>query len=142
MYNFLFTCFLLLFFFLFLFFFFFFRNIRGFMMQTGDPSGTGKGGESIWGGKFGDEFDPALKHNVRGMVSMANNGPDSNGSQFFITYGKQPHLDNKYTIFARVIDGFDTLEAIEKVPVVGKKFRPEKDVVLTGVTIHANPLAT
>ncbi|XP_024117785.1 peptidyl-prolyl cis-trans isomerase-like 3 [Oryzias melastigma] len=71
------------------------------MVQTGDPTGTGKGGTSIWGRKFEDEFSEHLKHNVRGVVSMANSGPNSNGSQFFFTYAKQPHLDMKYTIFGK-----------------------------------------
>lgn len=72
----------------------FHRNIKGFMLQGGDPTGTGKGGESIWGGKFNDEIHPDNKHTVRGVVSMANSGPNTNGSQFFITYAKHPHLDN------------------------------------------------
>ncbi|XP_060224385.1 peptidyl-prolyl cis-trans isomerase-like 3 isoform X2 [Meriones unguiculatus] len=80
----------------------FHRNIKGFMVQTGDPTGTGRGGSSIWGKKFEDEYSEYLKHNVRGVVSMANNGPNTNGSQFFITYGKQPHLDMKYTVFGKV----------------------------------------
>lgn len=71
-------------------------------MQTGDPSGTGKGGTSIWNKKFDDEFKEELKHTARGMVSMANNGPNTNGSQFFITYNAQPHLDLKYTLFGRL----------------------------------------
>ncbi|XP_055472546.1 peptidyl-prolyl cis-trans isomerase-like 3 isoform X1 [Psammomys obesus] len=79
----------------------FHRNIKGFMVQTGDPTGTGRGGSSIWGKKFEDEYSEYLKHNVRGVVSMANNGPNTNGSQFFITYGKQPHLDMKYTVFGK-----------------------------------------
>uniref|UniRef100_A0A2K5K1C2 Peptidyl-prolyl cis-trans isomerase n=1 Tax=Colobus angolensis palliatus TaxID=336983 RepID=A0A2K5K1C2_COLAP len=62
---------------------------------------TGRGGSSIWGKKFEDEYSEYLKHNVRGVVSMANNGPNTNGSQFFITYGKQPHLDMKYTVFGK-----------------------------------------
>ena len=117
------------------------RNMKGFMAQTGDPTGTGKGGESIWGGKFADELVLGLKHNARGVVSMANNGPDTNGSQFFITYAKQPHLDRKYTVFARVIDGFDTLDALEKVPVQGKACRPTMDIHIRAVSIHANPHA-
>ena len=72
----------------------FHRNIKGFMLQGGDPTGTGKGGESIWGGKFNDEIHPDNKHTTRGVVSMANSGPNTNGSQFFITYAKHPHLDN------------------------------------------------
>ncbi|XP_048763260.1 peptidyl-prolyl cis-trans isomerase-like 3 [Ostrea edulis] len=119
----------------------FHRNIKGFMVQTGDPEGTGKGGTSIWGDKFEDELSDTLKHNVRGVVSMANNGPDSNGSQFFITYDKQPHLDLKYTIFGKVIDGFDTLDEIEKQPVNEKNYRPLNDIHLLNVTIHVNPLA-
>merc|ERR1712189_76173 len=77
------------------------------MVQTGDPSGTGKRGKSIWGGKFEDEIVPHLKHNARGILSMANSGPNTNGSQFFFTYAKQPHLDMTYTVFGKVIDGFD-----------------------------------
>ena len=79
------------------------RNIKGFIVQTGDPTNTGKGGESIWGRKFADEFRPALKHNARGIVSMANSGPDTNASQFFITYAKHTHLDHVYTIFGKYV---------------------------------------
>lgn len=67
----------------------FHRNIKGFMIQTGDPSGTGKGGDSIWGGPFNDEIRPTIKFNNRGMVAMANAGPDQNKSQFFITYASR-----------------------------------------------------
>mmetsp|Transcript_20817 Transcript_20817/g.29926 ORF Transcript_20817/g.29926 Transcript_20817/m.29926 type:complete len:161 (+) Transcript_20817:111-593(+) len=118
----------------------FHRNIKGFMIQGGDPSGTGKGGESIWGGVFRDEFTQEHRHDRRGIVSMANNGADTNASQFFITYSPQPHLNNKYSIFGQVIDGFETLDAMEKVP-VGKKNRPLADIAIESVTIHANPLA-
>ncbi|KAK6751418.1 hypothetical protein RB195_003047 [Necator americanus] len=79
----------------------FHRNIKDFMVQTGDPTGTGKGGNSIWGGPFEDELSVELRHEGRGIVSMANNGPNTNKSQFFITYAKQPHLDLKYTIFGK-----------------------------------------
>lgn len=81
----------------------FHRSIKTFMVQTGDgESGNGKGGKSIWGGKFEDEIRPALRHNARGVVSMANSGPGTNGSQFFITYGSHPHLDGLNTVFGKV----------------------------------------
>ncbi|RDB26353.1 Peptidyl-prolyl cis-trans isomerase-like 3 [Hypsizygus marmoreus] len=119
----------------------FHRNIRGFMIQTGDPTGSGKGGQSIWGKPFPDEIRSTLKFNARGVVAMANAGPDSNKSQFFITYAKQPHLDGKYTIIGKVIDGADsTLDAMERVP-VNNKNRPLSEIKLSHVTIHANPIA-
>ncbi|KFM28052.1 Peptidyl-prolyl cis-trans isomerase-like 3 [Auxenochlorella protothecoides] len=99
----------------------FHRNIRGFMIQGGDPSGTGKGGKSIFAtatGKFPDELVDSLKHSKRGVVSMANSGPNTNGSQFFITYKAHAHLNGKYTVFGQVIDGMDTLDRMEKVPVL------------------------
>ncbi|XP_035218298.1 peptidyl-prolyl cis-trans isomerase-like 3 isoform X2 [Stegodyphus dumicola] len=116
-------------------------NIKGFIVQTGDPTGTGKGGVSIWGKKFEDELKDELKHNTRGVVSMASNGPNTNGSQFFITYAKQPHLDMKYTLFGKVIDGLETLDELEKLPVNPKTYRPLTDTRLNSVTIHANPFA-
>ncbi|KAM6491099.1 cyclophilin-like protein [Amanita muscaria] len=119
----------------------FHRNIKGFMIQTGDPTGTGKGGESIWGGTFQDEVRSTLKFNARGVVAMANSGPDTNKSQFFITYAKQPHLDGKYTIFGKVIDGADsTVDSMERVP-VNNKNRPVSEIKLINVTVHANPIA-
>jgi len=111
------------------------------MIQTGDPSGSGKGGQSIWGGSFADELRSTLKFNARGVVAMANSGQDTNKSQFFITYSKQAHLDSKYTIFGKVIDGADsTLDSMERVP-VNNKNRPLSEIKLTHVTIHANPVA-
>jgi peptidyl-prolyl cis-trans isomerase-like 3 len=119
----------------------FHRNIKGFMIQTGDPSNSGKGGQSLWGTPFADEIRSTLKFNARGVVAMANSGPDTNKSQFFIAYAKQPHLDSKYTIFGKVIDGADsTLDAMERVP-VNNKNRPVSDIKLINVTIHANPIA-
>ncbi|XP_067946938.1 peptidyl-prolyl cis-trans isomerase-like 3 isoform X2 [Watersipora subatra] len=118
----------------------FHRNIKAFMVQGGDPTGTGTGGECIWGGKFDDELRDILKHNTRGVVSMANSGPDTNASQFFITYDKHPSLDLKYTVFGRVIDGMETLDELEKQP-VDKKDKPLNPIHLNTVTIHANPLA-
>lgn len=118
----------------------FHRNMAGFMIQGGDPSGKGKGGESAQGGFLEDEFSSEHSHNKRGIVSMANNGENQNGSQFFITYSKQEHLDEQYCIIGHVIDGFTTLDKMEKVP-VGKKNRPTEDIVIQSVHIHANPLA-
>ncbi|KAL9931626.1 hypothetical protein V8E36_009412 [Tilletia maclaganii] len=133
------------------------RNIKGFMIQTGDPTGTGKGGQSIWGRPFPDEIRSTVKFNSRGIVAMANAGPDTNKSQFFITYQKAPHLDGKYTIIGKVIDGAGvgarlasssggtdegTLDAMEKVP-VDEKNRPTKgnEIKTLKVTVHANPIA-
>jgi peptidyl-prolyl cis-trans isomerase-like 3 len=119
----------------------FHRNIKGFIVQTGDPTNTGKNGKSIWGQPFEDEFNDFLKHNKRGMLSFANKGPNTNGSQFFITYGKQSNLDMKYTIFGHVIDDMDTLDELEKIPTDEKTFRPNYDIKIKNVTIHANPIA-
>lgn len=119
----------------------FIRNIKGFMVQTGDPTNTGKGGKSIWEEKFDDEFKDHLKHSERGFLSMANSGVNSNQSQFFITYSAQPALDLKYTIFGRVIDGFQALDELEKLAVNPKSYRPLVDKKINSVTIHANPLA-
>ncbi|CAI5537466.1 unnamed protein product [Closterium sp. Naga37s-1] len=118
----------------------FHRNIRGFMIQGGDPTGTGRGGQSIWGGKFNDEIRESLKHNVRGILSMANSGPNTNGSQFFISYAKQPHLNGLYTIFGKVIHGFDVLDLMEKTK-TGPGDKPLAEIRINRVTIHANPLA-
>ena len=118
----------------------FHRNIKGFMIQGGDPTGTGKGGSSIWGNKFEDEFSTSLKHDTRGIISMANSGPNTNGSQFFVSYKPAAHLNNKYTVFAKVIHGMETLDSMEKVPVDARD-RPLEAITLRSVTIHSNPLA-
>ena len=114
--------------------------MQGFIIQGGSPDGNGKGGESIWGGTFSDQFVNDLRHSKRGIVSMANNGPDTNSSQFYICYAPLPHLNNKNVVFGQILEGMDVLDRLEKVP-VGKKNRPLTDILIESVTIHANPIA-
>ncbi|MCJ1401246.1 Peptidyl-prolyl cis-trans isomerase-like 1 [Xylographa trunciseda] len=107
----------------------FHRIIPGFMIQGGDPTGTGMGGKSIYGGKFEDEFDSSLVHSGKGVLSMANSGPNTNGSQFFITLGPTPHLNGKHTVFGQVVDGMEVVDAIGSVK-TGEQDRPVKDVMI------------
>ncbi|KAF2842215.1 peptidyl-prolyl cis-trans isomeras-like protein-like 3 [Patellaria atrata CBS 101060] len=118
------------------------RNIPNFIFQTGSPASDPKSktSTSIYGTLFEDELRPALRHNARGILSMANKGPNTNGSQFFITYAAAPHLDGKNTVFGKVIGGLEVLDAIEAVP-NDAKGRPKERIAIQEVTIHANPLA-
>ena len=142
----------------------FHRVINDFMIQGGDPTGTGMGGESIWGHSFQDEFTPEL-HNLRGALCMANAGPNTNGSQFFIVQasevpgnmlaqmkdladngfppeiteayaelGGTPWLDFRHTVFGQVVNGMDTVDAIAKTP-VGVNDKPVNDVVIDSIEI-------
>lgn len=141
----------------------FHRVIKDFMIQGGDPTGTGMGGESIWGRSFKDEFDPKL-HNLRGALSMANAGPNTNGSQLFIvqantvpsnmldqmrdmpdsfpeatvnayeSMGGTPWLDFRHTVFGQVVEGMDTVDAIANVKVGGAD-KPIDDVVINSIEI-------
>lgn len=142
----------------------FHRVIKDFMIQGGDPTGTGMGGESIWGGSFEDEFTPEL-HNLRGALCMANAGPNTNGSQFFIVqasdvpanmldqmkdladsgfppeiteayarFGGTPWLDFRHTVFGQVVDGMQTVDTIANVE-VGSSDKPINDVVINSIDI-------
>ncbi|KAM5585291.1 hypothetical protein ABKV19_004599 [Rosa sericea] len=112
----------------------FHRVIKGFMIQTGDPLGDGTGGQSIWGREFEDEFHKSLRHDRPFTISTANAGQNTNGSQFFITTVATPWLDNKHTVFGRVIKGMDVVQAIEKVK-TNKDDKPHQDVKILNVTV-------
>ncbi|KAL1894924.1 cyclophilin peptidyl-prolyl cis-trans isomerase Cyp8 [Sporothrix stenoceras] len=118
----------------------FHRNIKNFMIQGGDPTGTGRGGTSIWGKNFVDELEGPLTHSQRGVLSMANKGKDTNSSQFFITYRATKHLDRKHTIFGQVVDGLDVLDRMEASPVdKSKGDRPIDDIVIHDVVVYIDP---
>ncbi len=116
----------------------FHRNIRNFMIQGGDPTGTGKGGTSIWGKNFNDEFDGPLTHDSRGMLSMANKGKNTNSSQFFITYRPAKHLDRKHTIFGRVVGGLETLSRLENAP-TDSSDHPTEEIKILDVVVFVDP---
>jgi cyclophilin family peptidyl-prolyl cis-trans isomerase len=110
----------------------FHRVINGFMIQGGCPEKSGRGGP---GYRFGDEFKAELRHDKPGVLSMANAGPGTNGSQFFITLAPTPHLDNRHTVFGQVVEGMDIVTTIGKTR-TGPMDRPVEDVVIESITIE------
>lgn len=130
----------------------FHRIIKGFMIQGGDPTGTGRGGSSIYGAKFEDEIVPSLKHTEKGILSMANAGPGTNGSQFFITLGKlwrqigreallilfiaapTPHLNGKHTVFGQVVQGMDVVDKLGAVA-TDSGDRPKSEVKINSCDV-------
>ncbi|WP_336025296.1 peptidylprolyl isomerase [Halobellus salinisoli] len=110
----------------------FHRIIDDFMIQGGDPEGTGRGGP---GYTFDDEFHEDLSHDGAGVLSMANRGPNTNGSQFFITLGAQPHLDGKHAVFGRAVEGMDVVEEIGNVP-TDRNDAPLKDIEIESIDVE------
>jgi cyclophilin family peptidyl-prolyl cis-trans isomerase len=117
----------------------FHRLIPNFMIQGGDPTGTGKGGQSAWLQSFKDEIDSRLSHDTRGILSMANSGPKSNRSQFFLTFDPCKHLDLKHTIFGRLVGGMITLNKIEEIK-TDKDDRPNNEIKILKTIVFTNPI--
>lgn len=113
----------------------FHRVIDNFMIQGGDPTGTGRGGESVWGEPFDDEFTPDLRFDKKGLLAMANAGPKTNGSQFFITLVPTDWLNDRHSIFGEVEEGMDVVEKIGKVKTSKPFDKPDEDVVIEKVEI-------
>ncbi len=107
----------------------FHRVIKDFMIQCGDPTGTGRGGSSIWGSPFEDEVTPNLKFDEPGILAMANSGPNTNGSQFFITTISTPWLNMKHTIFGKVVSGYDVVQDIENTPITSGSI-PQNEITI------------
>jgi len=116
----------------------FHRVIKNFMIQGGDPMGTGIGGVSVWGKPFEDEFNSSVTFAEPGVLAMANAGPRTNGSQFFITTAATPWLNNKHTIFGKVVKGYDVVQKIENSP-VGPRDKPSEDQKIIHITIKNAP---
>lgn len=114
----------------------FHRVIKKFMIQGGDPTGTGTGGESLWGKPFEDEFDKSVRFDRPGLLAMANAGPKTNGSQFFITTVPTPWLNDKHTIFGEVVKGMDVVQKIEAAP-AGAQDKPKEPQKILKVTVRA-----
>ncbi|KAB5519721.1 hypothetical protein OIU85_000618 [Salix viminalis] len=113
----------------------FHRIIKDFIVQGGDPTGTGRGGKSIYGDKFEDEINPELKHTGAGILSMANAGPNTNGSQFFITLSPTPSLDGKHTIFGRVCRGIEIIKRLGSIQ-TDNNDRPIHDVKILRASVQ------
>ncbi|KAJ3024389.1 UNVERIFIED_CONTAM: Peptidyl-prolyl cis-trans isomerase cyp8 [Siphonaria sp. JEL0065] len=116
----------------------FHRSIKHFMIQTGDPTGTGRGGQSYYGHTFADEFK-GLSHNERGILSMANRGKDTNSSQFFITYKQCKHLDNKHSIFGKITAGHSVLDRMESVETDSSTDKPKTPITMNSIEILVDP---
>jgi len=112
----------------------FHRIIADFMIQGGDPTGTGRGGTSVYGKTFEDEIHPQLRFTGAGILAMANSGPNTNGSQFFVTLAPTPYLDNKHTIFGRVKSGLRVIQRLAAVTVDGQD-RPKEEIKIYKATV-------